>query len=255
MPQQQLEDAPKQAPRPNSSAQSAAGNGLHFSVASGLGEVIEAWGLVYRSYIQSTLIEPNPFEIHTVRKAVSPRTAVILARLGQLPIATLSAIGDGPGGLPLDSVYGSELDELRSSGRRLLEISLFADRRTELRRSFAVVLELMRYAWYYWVQRGDTDAVVGVHPRHARFYCSYFPFELAGEERTYPTVQNNPVVLLRVDSKRKITENPMSKGVEYFLQNPLGTETFADRFGFEEQDVRGSIIERFLSYRAALLAA
>ena len=113
----------------------------------------------------------------------------------------------------------------------------------------------MRYAWYYWVQRGDTDAVVGVHPRHARFYCSYFPFELAGEERTYPTVQNNPVVLLRVDSKRKITENPMSKGVEYFLQNPLGTETFADRFGFEEQDVRGSIIERFLSYRAALLAA
>src|ERR1044071_1772763 len=154
----QIDELPGRADA-SSSSKSPCENGLHFVAARGLDEVIQAWSLVYRIYVQSGLISANPYEIHTVGTAVKPDTAVILARLGQLPVATLSAIADGPDGLPLDSVYAAELDRLRASGRRLLEIGLFADRRTELRRSFAVVLDLMRYVTYYGVLRGDTDAI------------------------------------------------------------------------------------------------
>jgi len=255
MPPQSIEVKPGRAVDANCSSESASENGLHFIVARKLDEVIQAWSLVYRTYVQSGLIPTNLYEIHTVAKAVKPDTAVILARLGQLPVATLSAISDGPGGLPLDSVYSRELDELRASGRQLVEIGLFADRRTELRRSFAVVLDLMRYVTYYGLRLGNTDGIVGVHPRHAKFYCHFFSFEVVGDERTYPTVQDNPVVLLRLDWKRKCAEVPAPKGMEYFLSNPLGPEVFEQRFRFEPKEISGSIIERFLNHRASALAA
>ena len=217
--------------------ESGAATGLHFDVARSIEDVIDAWGLVYIAYRRIGLIDPNPYELHTTPQAVGPQTAVMIARLGPVATGTLSAILDNPGGLPLDSVYARELNDLRSQDRKLMELGLFADRREDLARSFGAILEMMRLATYYGRHSGATDAVIGVHPRHARFYKRYLSFDVAGPETTYSTVNDRPVVLLRLDWNAKLKLSPMPPGVEYIAKNPLPPEAFAHRYQFDRSEL------------------
>ena len=126
--------------------------GLHYHVANSIEEPLDAWRLVYLSYQRDELIDPNPFGIHTVSQAVGTKTAIALARFGNLAVSTLSAYADGPTGLPLDTVYHAELEALRRSGRLAMEVGLLADRREQVSRSVESLFELMRFAFYFAVE-------------------------------------------------------------------------------------------------------
>ena len=120
-------------------------NGLFFGVAENTDQVVQAWELVYRSYVRTGLIDPNQSRIHTVPQAVGPNTAVVRGCLSELVICTLSSYLDGPDGLPLDAVYHDQLQAMREQGKVPLELGLFADRREHLYRSIDALLELMRF--------------------------------------------------------------------------------------------------------------
>jgi len=224
-------------------------SGLNFFVAQTLEDVIEGWGVVYHAYSKAGLIDANPFELHTAREAVSPGTAVIAGCLGPLAVSTISAYVDNPGMLPLDSVYPEELTELRKCGRRFAEVGLFADRRDHLNRSAEGLFELMRFGFYHAFHQKCDDIVIGVHPDHVPFYRRFFRFEQLGDIRSYPTVKNNPVALMRLDIHRKMALDPLPKGLAYFKEYALGPETFEGRFPFKESVVASSMLGRFLSYR------
>lgn len=225
-------------------------SGLAFSVARNLDEVMAAWRMVYMAYRRSGLIEPNSFRIHTAPQAVGPHAAVISAHIGEVTVSTLTAFADGPVGLPLDRVYEAELKALRAAGRSLMEVGLFADRRIELHRTAESLFELMRYAFYYGLRTKVTDFVIGVHPRHARFYTRAFGFEPVGGTRTYPAVNHRPVVLLRGDLDAKLKLTPLHPALDYFVNNPVPTALFDDRFPFAHPDIAGSIVEQFLEAQA-----
>lgn len=225
-------------------------SGLNFFVAKTLEDVIEGWGVVYQAYHKAGLIDANPFELHTSREAVMPGTAVIAGCLGPLAVSTISAYVDGPGGLPLDSVYPEELAELRKTGRRFAEVGLFADRRDHLNRSAEGLFELMRFGFWHAVNQGCDDIVIGVHPDHVPFYRRFFRFEQLSDVRSYPTVKNNPVSLLRLDVERKMKLTPLPKGLAYFNEYALGPEVFEGRFSFKESVVATSMISRFLAYKS-----
>jgi hypothetical protein len=230
-------------------------SGLNFLVAGTLPDVEEAWGLVYQAYRRDNLIDANPQEIHTTKQAVGPQTAVILACLGPVLAGTLSVYADGASGIPLDSVYRPEIDGLRQSGRRLMEVGLFADRREHINRSADGLFELMRYAYYFALSMKVDDALIGVHPRHAPFYMRMLGFDRIGPVRSYPTVKDRAVVLLRHRVSQAAPLERTPKGLAYFLENPVGAEAFARRFRFDEASLAGSRIAMLLAGTRAATAA
>jgi hypothetical protein len=221
---------------------------LNYYVARTLDDVLEAWQLVYTAYRRAGLIDSNPFELHTVPQAVGPQTMVITGCLGPMTGTTLSAYVDNPTGLPLDSVYPEELGNLRKEGRKLMEVGLFGDRRDHLVRSSEGLFDLMRFAFYYGHYSGCDDAVIGIHPRHAPFYQRFFALEQIGEARSYATVKNKPVVLLRLNFKAK--RDALPRGLRFFSDNQIPNDIFANRYLFDEASMENSMLERYLAYRS-----
>jgi len=222
-------------------------------VARELDEIIAAWRLVYRVYHYNGLINPNPHEIHTAPQTINPRTAVFTSFVGSMIESTYTTVIDGPQGLPLDRVYRDDLSRLRDQGRKLMECCLFADVRQAAEARAArprlvgryrysqresagmrhSMIELMRMAVCYGRQQDVTDYVVGVHPRHAKFYARTFGFEQLGAELTYPTVNNRPVVLLRADFADRVQKARSKYPVlDYLVSTPMPRGAFRDRFEF-----------------------
>lgn len=228
-------------------------------VARHLDEVLAAWNLVYRVYRHAGLIPINPAEVHTTTQAINPASAVFFSGDSRRAAATLTAIPDTADGLPLDRVYRAQLDAFRDAGHHLLEVGLFADHRQlphhdtarhdhpatqhiplDLRganrllhsgpQALATTINLMRFAFAYGRHRGVTDFVIGVHPRHARFYARAFGFLHAGPELVYPSVNHRPVVLLRANIQRNLAIRPMPYALHYAVECPVGPEVFSQRF-------------------------
>jgi hypothetical protein len=220
---------------------------LTYYVASTLEDVLEAWSLVYQAYRRAGLIDPNPFEIHTVPQAVGPQTMVVTGMMGPEVGTTVSAYIDHPGGLPLDTVYRPEIDGLRAEGRKVMEVGLFGDRRDHLTRSSVGLFELMRFAFFYAVHTKCDDALIGIHPRHAPFYQRYIGLEPMADLRTHPAVKDHPVVLMRMDFRAK--RERMPKGLAYFVNNELPEKVFASRFTFDEASLNDSTLTRYLAYK------
>lgn len=147
-------------------ATSAADRPRH-DAARTVADVVEAWSLVYEIYRRADLIEANPARLHFVGAAIAHESVVAVSRVDRRVETTLSAYHDGPEGLPLDRVHGASLDRLRREGRSLIEVGLFAHRGGSPGRAMAAVCHLMRMACGFGVHTGATDALVGVHPRHA----------------------------------------------------------------------------------------
>lgn len=222
------------------------GTGLVFQCAKSHDDVLAAWQLVYTAYRRKKLIHPNRHRLHTTRYAAGAHSAIFTGHIGPLVVSTMTGILDNSIGLPLDRVYQSELNELRSQGRKLMEISLFADRRENLARSSAALLQLMRWVWHWGILENVTDFVIGVHPRHARFYSRAFGFEPAGPERVYPAVNDHPVIFLRGEPAVQLHREPMPRGLEFFAQNQIDPAEFAGRYNFPRHDQATSSITQFL---------
>jgi hypothetical protein len=176
-----------------------------FDVARSRYEVLAAWNLVYRVYLASGYIGENGSRLHAAPQMFSERARVFLKHVRGLPRATVSAVLDGPHGLPMDECYGPELDALRARGRRMMEVAHFADA-GQLpgweadRAAAASSLEtLTGLAFQFGRAAGVDDLVIGVHPRHARFYERAWGFEQEGEPSTCSAVRHRPVTLMRLD--------------------------------------------------------
>lgn len=213
--------------------------------ARSLSAVQEAWQLVYRRYVRAGLILSNPWRIHTVPQAVRPGTLVLRMLISDRLVGTLTVMADGPGGLPLDSVYAAELTGLRRQNRQLVEVGLFAEEYLPPALSFAR-LDLMRWAFYGGIYLGATDLVIGVHPRHARFYRRMIGFQTLADVRAYPTVRFHPVVPLRLNIAAALQRQPRPKALEYFAAHPLAPENLADFYRFPPDARTPSDIASFL---------
>lgn len=209
--------------------------GLRQDVAHTLGEVLGAWRLVYRAYLAAGLINPNEQEIYACPQAITSNAAVILGTIGPLTVTTLTAIVDRGQGLPIDQVFGAELQTLRQKGHSFMQVGLFADRRQLLSRCDEALLDLMRTAFYYGMHSGVSDIVVGVSPEHAAFYHRAFALEYVGEPRRYPMFNHTPVVLLRGSLPVSHTKQPLAPALAYFMENPIEAAAFAGCFDFSPE--------------------
>lgn len=217
--------------------------------ATTLEQVESAWGLVYKRYSQMGLIDENPFAMHAVPAAIGEHACVIWGPEGPDVGYTMTLFHDNPMGLALDSVYATELNELRRKGRRLLEVGMLADRRESAARGIGALFSMMRWAVYYALDLDLTDVVIGVHPRHAQFYERCYGFEQFASPTTYPMVRNNPVVPLRLRLREGLAKDVLPRGLADARDNPVPASNFAHRFTFEPDQLSGSMIAGFLQDR------
>jgi hypothetical protein len=168
-------------------------------IASTRAEREGSFRLIYQSYLRAGLTDVNPYGMRVTPYHLLPTTQIFVAVLERTVIETITLVGDGERGLPMEAVYAEEIAARRAQGLRIGEVSCLADRRADLRRFFGVFCELNRWMVQYARRQGLDQILVAVHPKHARFYTRYFCFEPIGEMKAYPNVCNRPAVALCMD--------------------------------------------------------
>lgn len=212
---------------------------LVVDIARTLDEVLEAWRLVYNAYLRAGYVPPNPSRLHLSRPAIGPHSLVILGRDEGNLVNTMTAIGDGPFGLPLDSTFPDELAALHTPGRHVFEFGLLA----QTTGSFDALSDLMRYAYYFALYQGGTDCVCGIPPERTRLYRRAFGFRPIGEPQGRTRMVDNPVQLLHTSAEYAREYFPQHRALSYILQNPLPQSAFTGRFMFELADIEGSPLQ------------
>ena len=168
-------------------------------IASTSQEWKDALGLVYRAYRTSGLIPPNIYKMRVTPYHSLPTTEVLIAKINDQTsdndriICTMSIVGDGKLGLPMENLYLEEIKKYRSQGKCLAEVSCLAN---EPDSSFSTVSQLMSLIAQCASCRGIDQLLIVVHPQHVKFYQRFLAFEIIGEQKTCPSVCDNLAVAM-----------------------------------------------------------
>jgi hypothetical protein len=195
---------------------------IEYKIAATREERASAFRLVYKSYLEAGLGEPNPHQMRVTPYHLLPSTEIFIATLQEETVFTMSLVADGELGLPMEFVYGREVAQRRAQGLALAEVSCLADRRSQFRGFFPVFLRLSRLMVQAARRRGLEELLVAVHPKHARFYQRFMDFRVIGRQKAYPTVRNHPAVALSLNFDRVDRERPHS--YDTFFGQPIPRE-------------------------------
>lgn len=177
-------------------------DGVTYKIASCREEREDAFRLVHDVYTKSGLMKRNAAEMRVTPYHFHPTTNLFVAYHGQKLIYTMTLISDDDMGMPLDTVFGPEVDLLRSStGAYFAEVSCLACRVGYFShvRMFNVFVQLAGLMVQSARENGIERLVIACNPRHARFYKYSLGFSQISEERVYSHVLNHPAVACEHD--------------------------------------------------------
>jgi hypothetical protein len=116
---------------------------------------------------------------------------------------TISLFDDGSEGLPLDCLYGKNIDPLRREGKVLVEAGALVIVTRDSHILFSLSKLVHNYSFF---NRGADYMMLTVHPRHSRFYRALLCMDVAGEEKPHPSVNGSPAVLLSMNLRKAAEE-------------------------------------------------
>lgn len=169
-----------------------------FKLAATRDEREQAFRILHDVYVGRGLCDPCPGGLKMSLFSFLPTTAIFIGIRDGIVLGTMSLIEDSPLGLPMDELYGAEVAQLRSRGRRIAEIGALAVQNGARGRGFTLMLNSLMFRWALFYRRVD-DLLCTVHPKSADLYRTLYLFEPLGGERTYATLKNAPALLLRLD--------------------------------------------------------
>lgn len=162
-----------------------------------------------------------------------PNKISLVAHQEDIVAGTVTLGLDGPNGLVVDELYKAEVDELRTKGRKIAELTKLAVDESAASKSVLAALFHIAFIYAFHIHK-YTDFVIEVNPRHAFFYKKMLGFNRIGEERMCPRV-GAPAVLLHLDLDyidRKIAE------LGGILPPPSGEKSLYP-YGFSKEDELG----------------
>ena len=165
-------------------------------IARSESDLIRAFELVHCSYCKAGLTSDSPSGLRLTPYHLSGHSDVLIAEVGDDVVSTISLFGDSDLGLPMESMYGNEIAQLREQGFVMAEIGSFADRRSGVSRFLAVFIEFTRWLGQVARERRIDTLVAAVHPKHARLYQRAFGFQRIGDQTYCPYVNDNPAVAI-----------------------------------------------------------
>ncbi|MEO1526306.1 MAG: long-chain N-acyl amino acid synthase [Planctomycetota bacterium] len=170
--------------------------GLEYGIATEREELEAAFALIYNSYRRAGLMEENEQGIRVTPFHLLTTTEVFITKYQGEVVSTVSLIGDGDLGLPLESIYPDDVKVMREGGLKMAEIGCLADRRNSPVRFVETFSTMGRMLAQVAKARGYDGLVAATHPKHARLYSRILPFEQVGEETECPYANGNPAVML-----------------------------------------------------------
>jgi len=170
-----------------------------------------AYTLVHDAFVERGYIKAVDCRMRIRCFEALPETATFVAHVKGEIAGVLSVVPDTAGfGLPADTAFKVEIDQLRKRGRRLCEGTNWV--MAEKYRNTPIMTELMRCAFAHAMSEGYTDFLGTVSPGHVRFY-SLLAFEPISPVRSYSKDAYDPVVVVCL-SKDVVTQRVTDAGTE-----------------------------------------
>ena len=194
-------------------------------IATVRSDLVDAFELVYRQYLDKGYISPNKGRIVYEPVFGTPVSRTLVSTTGDGEIhgteihgteihgteihgteihgteilGTMTVVGDNPNGLRVEATYPHEVNALREAGRSIAEVTCLAVRSNSPVPSRAVFFALTRFTIRYALWRRYDDLLLAIHPRHEPFYRRCFQADLLGPCRPYDFANRNPAVCCRLD--------------------------------------------------------
>jgi hypothetical protein len=178
------------------------------TLARSMDELMAAFHLLYNAYVRAGFVAENDKEIRVTPYHALATTEVFVAKCRTDVISTMTMVGDGALGLPMESMYGDQIAALRRSGLNVAEMGSFADRRESPARFLDVFGKLATLVVQVARTRNIDGLVAATHPKHARFYCRWLGFRVIGDLADCPYAAGNPAVALLLDFDEVRARNP-----------------------------------------------
>lgn len=173
---------------------------LNVRIATTRRELVEAFELVYSSYLAKGYIRPHPGRIVYQAAFGLPSTRTLVAVTPSGDIAgTLSIVGDNLRGFQLESTYPLEVQSLRNDSRKSAEITCLTTENTGGSRPREIFVALTQFTIHYALWHGYDDLLMALHPRHYRFYWRLFRVDPLGPPRAHQIVEGSPSLFCRID--------------------------------------------------------
>lgn len=170
-----------------------------------------------------------------------PHYVTLLAYANESLIGTMTLGIDSESGLSVDQTYRVEVDVLRSTGRRVAEITkLAAENETSSKHVIASLIHITYIYARYVHQR--TDFLIEVNPRHVNYYEKRLGFRKLGLEQICERA-NAPACLMHIDLDYLGEQIDLFGGRGY----ESGEKTLYPYF-FSKEDERG-IASRFVQLK------
>jgi hypothetical protein len=200
-------------------ASRASSHPLDIKLARSRDELHQAFALTYHSYFRAGLVVDNPSGLRLTPYHLLPDSEVIVAKLDETVVSTLSWFGDGKLGLPMQSMYSNEISFLRDQGCKLAEIGSLADRRSDPRRFISSFADMCRLLAQAAASRNIDTLLAVAHPKHAKLYKRVLGFKQIGDHTDCPYANGNPAEALFLRF-----EDLSDKLYERFFGDPLSLD-------------------------------
>ncbi len=182
------------------------------------------------------------YETHSSTVKHAPNNICLSVFSAEQAIGTLTLGIDSAEGLAASTLYPCEIEQLRTQGRVLCEITKLAVDPSISSRN--VLASLFHIAYIHARQLNNcTDILIEVNPRHVPFYQRMLGFRQVGDERQCPRVKA-PAVLLRLETDYVEIQLRKFGG----LMDQAKEETSLYPYSFSPNDEAG-IIQRLLRDR------
>jgi hypothetical protein len=200
----QIDSAAKQRHHDRGSAPQSSAKSWVLKVTETSRERAAAFHLVYQVYHRAGLMPADPQEMRVMKHHLSDQTDVLIAKRGGKVVLTSTLVRDAEYGLPLESLFASEVAAMRADGLRVAEISCLASDISLQDKSerFDLLVKIIGLTFQTARHRGIDRLLMAVHPKHARVYQRLFGCQRCSDVKQYAAVQDNPAVLCMHDFAR-----------------------------------------------------
>lgn len=201
---------------------------IRVKVASTEAEWADAFRLVRENYIESGYEQPSDKPFRFTPYHALPDTAVFVAKLHQRVVATFTLVPDNTVlGLPLDGLYGEEVQSLRAEGRRIAEVTGLAARDLSPGEFNQVFVTLIRVMKQYHLHHGGDTWVIRIQPRHRVFYTKAVGYVPLGPCRSHPSVAGHLAEAYWVDAG--VIRSNAPRMADVLFADPLPEAALAGR--------------------------
>lgn len=172
-------------------------------IANTLQEREAVFHLGYQVYLEKGFIKPNPQEWLIQPYDFDSETIILIVQDQEKNlVGSVTLVFDGDSRLPAEKIYGKELNNLKKSGEKLVELSRLIVN-PQYRNAKEVLILLFNYLGIYSYHiKNYRSLIVQVNPRHKNYYKGLLNFDEVGDEKACPVVQNAPAVLLHLPLSR-----------------------------------------------------